>query len=132
MNHFKDLPARLQALLERKGISQRELHKRSGVSTSRINEYVNGKGSPPTLPTLNRLLDALGASRNDLFSDEPIPEQPSARAARTMAERLAALEEQASFFEAELGRLQLEFAKLRQRRQEESTAGGQDDATTAV
>ncbi|MCP4203120.1 MAG: helix-turn-helix transcriptional regulator [bacterium] len=106
VDHFSDLPQRLSALLERKGMTQRQLHDRSGVSISRINEYVKGKGGPPTLPILNRLLDALEATRDELFSEtKGAVAQDSAR--MSLEERMAGLEEQHSFLEAEFGRLKL-------------------------
>lgn len=106
MHHFEDLPQRLASLLERKKMTQKELHERSGVALSRISDYVNGKGSPPTLPTLARILEALDCSRSELFStDDPgtDPAQPS------VEQRLDSIEEQTSYIEARLGGVHLEL-----------------------
>ncbi len=113
MNHFKDLPGRLKALLMLKGISQRELHRRSGVSISRISEYVTGKGGPPTLSTLSRILSALEATRADLFSESELQVDPGEAEVRRLASRMASLEEQNSFFEAEISRLGQAVEELR-------------------
>lgn len=124
VDHFQDLPSRLQALLVAKGMSQRELHERSGVSVSRINEYVNGKGGPPTLPTLNRLLDALGATRTELFSD-PTPAQTAQTKEQSLETRMASLEERFSYLEMQFGRMKLAFEGVPRVDPEES--GSNDD-----
>lgn len=104
MHHFKDLPKRLSALLKQKGWTQKDLHRHSGVAASQISEYLNSKNPRyPTLLILSKLLEALDASPEDLFAPSaPRPEPGSVES------RLGALEEQHSYFEAQLSGLDLD------------------------
>ena len=104
MHHFKDLPQRLSALLKQKGWTQKDLQRRSGVAASQISEYLNSK-SPryPTLLTLSKLLEALGASPEELFAPSPSTPEPG-----SVASRLDALEEQHSYLEAQLSGLDID------------------------
>ena len=63
MLHFKDLPKRLSDLVKKKGWTQQDLHRRSGVAASQISEYLNSKNPRyPTLLTLSKLLEVNPAS----------------------------------------------------------------------
>lgn len=129
MHHFDDLPQRLASLLERKNMTQRELHERSGVALSRISDYVNGKGSPPTLPTLAKILAALDCSRDELFSI--VDDQAGTGSSKpSVEERLDIVEEQASYIEAQLGGIRLELDRRFQSLEEKlglQNASGDDE-----
>lgn len=117
--------------MKQRRMSQKELHLRSGVSISRINEYVKGKGGPPTLPTLSRLLDALGATRSDLFA-ETLPDlRPGESPIASLESRVSSLEEQHSFLEAEHGRLELEVQELKREVGVGSDEEASEDASAA-
>lgn len=110
MKHFDDLSDRLAALLDKKGWTQRDLHQHSGVAASQISDYLNPKKrSYPTLPTLSRLLEALGASREDLFSIPTDVPADSLDEPRVLDTRVDSLEEHLSYIETQIGALRQEF-----------------------
>ena len=59
---------RLQALRERRGLSQAELARRSGVSQATISRIEAGKTRGVDLVTLDRLARALGVSPGSLLA----------------------------------------------------------------
>ena len=64
-----DVPRRLRAERERRGISLRELARRLGVSPSAISQIETGK-SRPSVSTLYSIVTELGMSLDDLFAPE--------------------------------------------------------------
>lgn len=60
---------RLYEIMESKGISIRELSRKSGVSRSQI-ERIRDEKSKPSLETLEPLAKALGVALTDLFRCE--------------------------------------------------------------
>lgn len=59
---------KLQEVIERKGISVRELARRSGVPRSQIERIIDGRNT--TVETLCKLSKALSVPAADLFSCE--------------------------------------------------------------
>lgn len=57
---------RLYKMLDRKGITQLELSKRTGISTMAISKYINRKATP-SLHNANKIARALGCSVDDLI-----------------------------------------------------------------
>lgn len=58
---------RLGALLEAKGLSQRELARRAGVSPTTVNHMVSNTTAQVSLRTLDRLAAALGVEPGEVF-----------------------------------------------------------------
>ncbi|MEA2530312.1 MAG: Helix-turn-helix domain [Thermomicrobiales bacterium] len=58
------------------GISQRALADRSGLSRSYLCDIERGRGAKPSVATLDKLANALGASRADLLRVAGILESP--------------------------------------------------------
>lgn len=56
---------RLYRILERKGISQRELSERTGITQANISNYINGKVTPSFYVT-DKIARAIGCSTEDL------------------------------------------------------------------
>jgi transcriptional regulator with XRE-family HTH domain len=67
-----DLPRRLRAERERRGISLRELARRLEVSPSAISQIETGR-TRPTVATLWAIVTELGMSLDDLFQHDPAP-----------------------------------------------------------
>jgi transcriptional regulator with XRE-family HTH domain len=65
-----DLPRRLRAERERRGISLRELARRLDVSASAISQIETGR-TRPTVATLWAIVTELGMSLDDLFEHSP-------------------------------------------------------------
>jgi transcriptional regulator with XRE-family HTH domain len=65
-----DLPRRLRAERERRGISLRELARRLDVSASAISQIETGR-TRPTVATLWAIVTELGMSLDDLFEHTP-------------------------------------------------------------
>jgi len=61
---------RLADIMKKKGISQAELHRISGVSQSQIYDIIRGVKSP-TLRTLNKISAALEVSIYELIGEKP-------------------------------------------------------------
>ena len=59
---------RLRELLEKLGISQSELSRRSGVSFPTINAMCANRTATVALATLDRIADALGVAPGDLLT----------------------------------------------------------------
>ncbi len=57
----------VRAVRGEQGLSQRALADRAGISRSYLCDIERGRGSQPSLETLDRLAAALGHSRNDLL-----------------------------------------------------------------
>lgn len=71
-----DVGARLRALRQAHGLSQRELAKRSGMTNGTISLIEQNKVSP-AVGSLKRLLDCMGTSLAEFFSiDEAEPRRP--------------------------------------------------------
>ena len=62
---------RLRELLEKLGISQSELARRSGVSFPTINAMCTNRTATVALATLDRIADALGVEPGDLIARDP-------------------------------------------------------------
>jgi len=69
-----DVGVRLRFYREKLGVSQRELARRSGQSPGAISAIEIGRVSP-SVETLKRLLDSLGPSLSEFFSDGSEREQ---------------------------------------------------------
>ena len=65
----RKLSKRIKALMSDKGLSVNRLADFSGIGRGRMSEILAGKSSP-TLRTLGRIADALGASVADLVRDD--------------------------------------------------------------
>jgi transcriptional regulator with XRE-family HTH domain len=77
-----DVPRRLRAERERRGISLRELARRLGISPSAISQIETGRARP-SVATLWAIVTELGMSLDDLFQHEPVvPAGPAAVEAR--------------------------------------------------
>ncbi|MEJ7837836.1 MAG: helix-turn-helix transcriptional regulator [Thermomicrobiales bacterium] len=59
------------------GISQRALADSAGLSRSYLCDIERGRGTQPSVTTLDKLADALGASRSDLLRAAGVIEQES-------------------------------------------------------
>jgi transcriptional regulator with XRE-family HTH domain len=57
-----------------RGLSQGELHQRSGVSINTLSRLENGKGAA-NFATIGKLATALGISREDLMRKDPTATQ---------------------------------------------------------
>lgn len=68
MNDF-NVGARIKQLREEQRLSLRELSRRSGVSATQISEIERNLTSP-TVPTLMKIIDALGTNTSIFFQDE--------------------------------------------------------------
>jgi len=55
--------------MNKKGLSQAELHRKSGVSQSQISDIISGEKSP-TLRTMEKLAVALGVTVGQLIGEE--------------------------------------------------------------
>jgi transcriptional regulator with XRE-family HTH domain len=65
-----DVPRRLRAERERRGISLRELARRLGISPSAISQIETGRARP-SVATLWAIVTELGMSLDDLFQHDP-------------------------------------------------------------
>lgn len=59
------LPPALRRMMAERGLTQTELAKRTGVPQPKISEYLSGR-TEPTITTLGRLLDGMGATAREL------------------------------------------------------------------
>lgn len=76
-----DVGARLRTVREGRGISQRELARRSGISNATISQ-IESNTINPSVGALKRILDALPLPLSDFFADaEPAADQVFFRAA---------------------------------------------------
>jgi transcriptional regulator with XRE-family HTH domain len=66
----------IRAARAAQGISQRSLADRSGLSRSYLCDIERGRGARPSVATLDKLANALGASRVDLLRVAGILESP--------------------------------------------------------
>lgn len=74
MNDKQTVIKKIQETIRKKGITQRELSKRSGISEENISRIINGKNDP-TLKTILKLADALEMPIQAFFdSDIAVPE----------------------------------------------------------
>jgi transcriptional regulator with XRE-family HTH domain len=67
-----DVPRRLRAERERRGLSLRELARRLGISPSAISQIETGRARP-SVATLWAIVTELGMSLDDLFAVAPAP-----------------------------------------------------------
>ena len=65
-----DIGARLRAVRERAGLSQRELAKRAGVTNSTIS-LIESNGTNPSVGALKRILDGIPIGLAEFFAFEP-------------------------------------------------------------
>jgi putative transcriptional regulator len=70
---------RLKEWLERAGISQSELARRSGISFVTINRIASNKTDGASLKTLDALSKALGCEPGDLLEREPMERKRRAK-----------------------------------------------------
>lgn len=68
-----DFGMRLQKLIDRKNISQKDLSEKSGVTESSISRYLN-KNIKPHLDTASSLAQVLGVSVDYLMGNSPLPD----------------------------------------------------------
>ena len=68
----QDVAQRLRDLRVARGLSQRELARRSGVANATISQIEAGKHNP-TVSMLKRLLDGIPVSLGDFFADDLLP-----------------------------------------------------------
>ena len=101
------LGARLRALRERAGLSQRALAKKTGVPNSTISLMESGKTNP-SVGALRRVLDGIPVSLSEFFEFEPEMEKTTFYAAEDLPE---------------IGKGQLSFKQVRNR----STGACHDD-----
>ena len=66
---MEDIGRRLNRLRTRRGLSQREVARRSGVSNATVSLIENGR-TDPSLGLLKRILDTLGVSFADFFASD--------------------------------------------------------------
>lgn len=59
------LPGALRRMMEERGLSQSDLSRRTGVPQPKISEYLSGR-TEPTLSTLGKLLEGMGATAREL------------------------------------------------------------------
>jgi transcriptional regulator with XRE-family HTH domain len=71
-----DVPRRLRAERERRGISLRELARRLEISPSAISQIETGRARP-SVATLWAIVTELGMSLDDLFAPESEPPRPT-------------------------------------------------------
>lgn len=76
-----DIGGRLRAVREGRGLSQRELARRSGISNATISQ-IESNAVNPSVGALKRILDAVPMALSDFFAgDVPTPDQVFFRAA---------------------------------------------------
>lgn len=87
---FESLPDALAILLRVRGMTQKELAQRSGLTPSQLSHYLDGD-VVPSLRNLSRLLDGLGATLFDYALAEATAAEQAGRFAhpRTEADLLA-------------------------------------------
>lgn len=61
---------RIKEIREKKGLSQRALAKKAGLSSSHIEHLENGNIKSATFATLEKIADALEVSRAEFFAKE--------------------------------------------------------------
>ena len=69
-----DVGARLRAIREMHGLSQRELAKRAGVSNASVSQIEQNRSSP-SVGSLKKVLDGIPMSLADFFSMEQAPRE---------------------------------------------------------
>ncbi|OSN38052.1 HTH-type transcriptional regulator PuuR [Pseudomonas syringae pv. actinidiae] len=68
-----DVGERLQSIRKLKGLSQRELAKRAGVTNSTIS-MIEKNSVSPSISSLRKVLDGIPMSMVEFFSEETVPE----------------------------------------------------------
>lgn len=63
-----DISKRIFELMNQRGVSQKELSERTGISTSTISDWKN-KGNVPNSEKISSICKALNVSANAIFSD---------------------------------------------------------------
>jgi transcriptional regulator with XRE-family HTH domain len=71
-----DVGERLQAIRKLKGLSQRELAKRAGVTNSTIS-MIEKNSVSPSISSLRKVLGGIPMSMVEFFSEEAVPENPT-------------------------------------------------------
>ena len=61
---------RLRRAVERAGLTQREVARRSGLEEATVSDLLNGKTRRPAFDSVERVVKAIGTSFSELF-DEP-------------------------------------------------------------
>lgn len=85
MPSFESLPDALAILLRVRGISQKELAQRTGLTPSQLSHYLDGD-VVPSLRNLSRLLDGLGATLFDYALAEATAAEQAGRFAHPRGE----------------------------------------------
>lgn len=81
MPAFESLPDALAILLRVRGMSQKDLARRTGLTPSQLSHYLDGDVAP-SLRNLSRLLDGLGATLFDYALAEATAAEQAGRFAR--------------------------------------------------
>lgn len=71
-----DVGERLQAIRKLKGLSQRELAKRAGVTNSTIS-MIEKNSVSPSISSLRKVLGGIPMSMVEFFSEEILQEKPT-------------------------------------------------------
>lgn len=66
-----DISKRIFELMEERGVSQKELSERTGISTSTISDWKN-KGNAPTSEKISSICNALNITADVIFNDVEI------------------------------------------------------------
>lgn len=64
------LPDRLRALLDRKGYSITDAADAAGMSRQQVHSIVSGKVPNPGITTVERIVEAVGATMAELYEGE--------------------------------------------------------------
>ncbi len=67
----------LKSLLEEKGITQAEVHRRTGITRSMISNLANNKFNNINMDTAGKICTALDVSLEDLFVFEEVESEES-------------------------------------------------------
>ncbi|MDP8909989.1 MAG: helix-turn-helix domain-containing protein [Chloroflexota bacterium] len=67
----------IRATRQTQGISQRALAERSGLSRSYLCDIERGRGAQPSVATIDKLADALGATRSELMQAAGLIDSPA-------------------------------------------------------
>ena len=72
------IAARLRIFYGKSKLTLDQLAEVSGVGRSTAHNYLNGRTERPSDDTLSRLVTAMGYTMEDLYREDPLPDEPSA------------------------------------------------------